>query len=736
MREDTTIFTLLYVAHATDRDPVVYTLANTTQTTFAINSTGYLILTAPLDAEVIVQYRLIIQANNSVYIANQSVIIYVLNVVDTPPQFSPPSPFNASVFDNSSVGVPLLQLRVVDPDIGTNSSIEFVLPLGGFGGLFALNATSGLLFLNGTLKGGDIQSFYALLVMARRTLYPSQNTTGLVLITVLDVNSVTPTFTSPVYVFYVLENSTLGALIGTVHALDSDRGSNGMVTYATSGDSPFLINGTSGEIVVNGTLDRETTPAYWLVVVAIDRGTPPRSSSCLVNITVLDANDNLPIFVVSYISISIPEHLPAPTYVATVHADDRDGGVVLYFLPPENLTLFAINSTTGVVTAKKSFDYDAGETHFVVVVIAMDQGNPPLFSQAIIDLNITEGAKYPPRFPADQLQLLVPENLPINSTVVVVEANGTEPGLAGVVTYSLVGVPALYPFQINSSSGAIYLVSSLDRETTPFYYFRVQATKLFEDEVLTSILVVNVTVQDVNDNAPFVTVLENPVTILTTHPVGGLVTTVMATDPDLGDNGTVRFILCNPGGYFDISATNGSILTTVPLPAVGNFSLFVTATDLGTPPLATNVTIVVLVVKPVAVTFAQQGAGFLFGQQRGTPTQPFGFFLNVPSASNGTIFARLGGVEASATYTTQLPVAASVSGILLSQRVWLDQPSVLVLVQVRDEAGDVHCSPSGVVVRAVPDSSLASVLNVVPQVMMHSEGWAAVSCCRGEGFNL
>ena len=728
VREDTPIFTLLYVAHATDRDTIVYTLANTTQTTFTINSTGYLILLYPLDAEVIVQYRLIVQANNSVYIANQSIIINVLNVIDTPLQFTPPSPFNVSVFDNSSTGTPLLQLRAVDPDIGTNTSMEFVLPMGGFGGLFALNATSGLLFLNGTLKGGDVQSFYALLVMVRRTLYPSQNTTGLVLITVLDVNSVTPNFTSPVYVFSLLENSTLGAIIGTVHAVDSDRGSNGMITYAIayiSGGSPFLINGTSGDIVLNGMLDRETTPAYWLVVMATDRGVSPRSSSCLVNITVLDVNDNLPIFVTPYISISIPEHSPAPTYVATVHADDRDGGVVLYFLPPENLTLFAVNSTTGVVVAKRSFDYDAGETHFIVVVIAMDQGNPPLFSQAVIDLNITEGVEYPPLFPADQLQLLVPENLPINSTVAVVKANSTEPGLAGVVAYSLVGVPVPYPFQINSSTGAIYLVSSLDRETTPFYSFRVQATNPFEDEVLTSVLVVNVTVLDVNDNAPSVTVLENPVTILTTHPVGGLVTTVMATDPDLGNNGTVRFILRNTGGYFDISAINGSIFTTAPLPTTGNFSIFVTVTDLGAPPLATNVTVVVLVTKPVAVTFEQRGAGFLLEQQRGTPTQQFGFFLNVPSASNGTIFAQLGGVEASVTYATQLTAATGVSGILLSQRVWSDQPSVLVLVQVRDEAGDVHCSPSGVVVRVVPDSHLAGVLNVVPQVK-RLKGWAGV----------
>ena len=720
--EDTPPFTLLYVAHATDRDAadrIVYTLANTTQTTFAINSTGYLILTSLLDSKVIAQYQVVILANDTVYVANQTIIINVIHTGNTPPQFATPSPFNVSVYDNSSVGTLLLQLQVVDNDIRTNSSVEFLLPLGGFGGLFVLNATSGQLFLNRTLRW-ETQSFYSLLLVARRTLFPSQNTTALILITVLNVNSMAPAFPYPVYSFSTLENSTLGTVIGVVHATDSDTGPAGMVTYTltyTSGGSTFWINSSSGEVILNGTLDRETTPNYWLVVTATDHGTPALSSSTSVNITVLDANDNLPVFTMSYIRVSIPEHLPVPTYVTTVHAADKDGGVVLYFLPPGNLTLFAVNSTTGVVTAKKSFDYDAGETHFVVVVIAMDQGNPPLSSQAIIDLNITEAAEYPPLFPSDQLLLSVPENLPVNSTVAVVKANSTEPGAAGVVAYSLLNVPVPYPFQINSSTGVIYLVSSLDRETTAFYTFEVQASNPFDDEVLTSILVVNVTVLDVNDNAPTVTVLENPVTILTMHPVGALVTTVTATDPDLGNNGTVRFILSNSGGgHFNISFTNGSIFTTAPFLGTGNFSLLVTATDLGTPPLATNINVTVFVVMPVAVTFEQQGAGFLLSQQKYVLTQQFGFFLNAPPSSSGTISAGLGGVTASATYTTQLSTATQVTGMVLSHGVWSDLPSVQVLVQVRDDAGDVHCSSSGVVIRAVPNSLLTSVLNIIPQV--------------------
>ena len=717
--EDTPLFALLYVAQATGRDAtdkIVYALASTTQNTFAVNSTGHLVLTGRLNSDVIAQYQLIIVANNTVYISNQTVIVNVVAVDNTPPQFTTAPPFNVSVFDNSSIGTLLLKLEIVN---GANSSIEFILPLGNFGGLFALNATSGQLVLNGTLSW-ETQPFYSLPLVARRTLHPSQNTTALVLITVLDANDMTPTFPYPVYVFSVLENSTVGSIVGIVHATDNNTGPNGMVSYTftyTSAGSTFWINSSSGEIVLNGTLDRETTPAYWLVVMATDHGTPALSSRTMVNITVLDVNDNSPVFAIPYITVLINEHSSVPTYLTTVHATDKDGGVVLYFLPPENLTLFAVNSTTGVLTAKRAFDSDAGETHFIVVVIATDQGNPPLSSQAIISVNVTDEVEYPPLFPTDQLQLRVPENLPVNSTVAVVMANSTEPGPAGIVVYSLVGVSVSYPFQINPSSGAILLVSRLDRETTPFYIFEVQASNPFEDEFLFSVLFVNVTVLDVNDNAPAVTVSENPVTILTTHPVGALITTVVASDPDLGDNGTVRFALSDSGGYFSIS-TEGSIFTTAPFLATGNFSLLVTAADLGTPPLATNVTLTVFVVKPVTVAFGQQGAGFLLSQQRDMPTQQFGFFLNAPSGSSGTLFARLGGVEASAVYTTQLPVATQASGVVLTLEVWSDQPSIQVLVKVRDEAGDVHCNSSGVVVRVVPDSQLTSVYDIIPQVSM------------------
>ena len=52
----------------------------------------------------------------------------------------------------------------------------------------------------------------------------------------------------------------------------------------------------SGVISVSGELDYEMTREYILKIEARDRGDPPLSSHCTVNIILLDYNDNTPMF--------------------------------------------------------------------------------------------------------------------------------------------------------------------------------------------------------------------------------------------------------------------------------------------------------------------------------------------------------------------------------------------------------------------------------------------------------
>ena len=59
--------------------------------------------------------------------------------------------------------------------------------------------------------------------------------------------------------------------------------------------------------IAGGTLDYESQQSYVLNVTAMDAGTPQRSVMALVEITVLDQNDNSPIFESSSYTTDIDE---------------------------------------------------------------------------------------------------------------------------------------------------------------------------------------------------------------------------------------------------------------------------------------------------------------------------------------------------------------------------------------------------------------------------------------------
>ena len=77
--------------------------------------------------------------------------------------------------------------------------------------------------------------------------------------------------------------------------------------------SPALIIGTSissvlpGAIIVADSLDFEKSSNYFLTIEAMDMGTNPLKDSTTVNIHVMDANDNLPIFSQAFYSTNINE---------------------------------------------------------------------------------------------------------------------------------------------------------------------------------------------------------------------------------------------------------------------------------------------------------------------------------------------------------------------------------------------------------------------------------------------
>ena len=721
--EDTMSGSNVFTAQATDLDAdsqISYSLLNGSELFSIAADTGAVTVIATLDRETTALHQVAITATDTRFVAVLQLTVQVGDVDDNAPTFSQ-NTYLLNVSEATDIGEVLLQLVVSDPDLGDNAAAIFEIVSGDPLSQFTVNTNTGQLLLAGGLDR-EQQSEYELVVTAQSPSDSTLNDIAMVRITVEDENDSRPQFTSDLYQFSVLENATEGSDVGMVLAIDMDSGPGGAVTYTISmGDSAdrFSIADT-GVLTVGQLLDRENTTQYALTVVAQDGGFPVLSATTSVIITVGDVNDNAPRFFESSISVSLQENSPPDSVLVTASALDADIGSnaqVVYSLSPSDGSFFEINSESGVLVTRATLDFEADPTDFLLTVLATDGGSPPLSSEQSVSVTLLDQNEFAPEFEASEFTVEISEDVAVLSTVLQISASDSDGGIAGVVMYSLLQPSDSLPFAIDNATGDIYTTAALDRETVTSYQFTVQASNPLVSPSLPSLATVTVLLLDVNDNQPMFGNGPFLAVVFTDVAVSTVVLTVGATDEDLGTNAEVRYSISDPSGQFGISELTGTISVAAALNQTGDFTVTVTATDLGVSPLSSTVTTTISVLQavPTPVQFLQEGAGFLL--RGGTSvSQEFGLFSDAPPGSVGTIAAMLGPLSTEMSYSTALPEAVSVRGVVLNEDAWPDQPDVRAIIQVLSAEGDVHCTSTDVVIRVLPSAPLQSLANVIPQV--------------------
>lgn len=183
-----------------------------------------------------------------------------------------------------------------------------------------------------------------------------------VTILLLDMNDLAPEFITPNQTS-VMENAPINTIVMAIKAVDKDEGRNGYVEYSLEDTSvPFNLGAVDGLLRVSGHLDREGKHNYTLSITARDRGEAPKSSSAVITVTVLDENDNSPIFEPRQYSSTVAENASIGASVLQVAATDRDDGAngrVRYsiVLGDENRD-FAISEDSGIIRVSKNLNYE------------------------------------------------------------------------------------------------------------------------------------------------------------------------------------------------------------------------------------------------------------------------------------------------------------------------------------------------------------------------------------------
>ncbi|XP_054942887.1 protocadherin-1 [Physeter macrocephalus] len=185
-------------------------------------------------------------------------------------------------------------------------------------------------------------------------------------IEVQDINDNTPNFASPVITLPIPENTNIGSLFPIPVASDRDAGPNGVASYelqvGPEAQELFGLqvaedqDGKQPQLIVMGNLDRERLDSYDLTIKVQDGGNPPRASSALLRVTVLDTNDNAPKFERPSYEAELSENSPIGHSVIQVKANDSDQGAnaeidyTFHQAPEVVRRLLRLDRNTGLIT--------------------------------------------------------------------------------------------------------------------------------------------------------------------------------------------------------------------------------------------------------------------------------------------------------------------------------------------------------------------------------------------------
>ncbi|RMB96915.1 hypothetical protein DUI87_26986 [Hirundo rustica rustica] len=410
----------------------------------------------------------------------------------------------------------------------------------------------------------------------------------------------------------------------------SDRGVRwSRKSYELSGDEHFSLAVQAGpggdqrpELVLAKALDREEAAFHELVLRASDGGDPARTGTARIRVTVVDVNDNAPVF-------------------SQAEYTDRDSGAngaVRCSL--ERDVPFRLEKSFDdyyrVVTARELDREQVSE--YKVTVRAADGGSPALQSSAVLALRVLDVNDNAPVFAEERYSARLAENNAAGALVLRVLATDADAGQNARVRYRLRegrvrGAPLSSYVSVQAETGALYALRSLDYEQVR----ELQLWVVAEDggaPALSGNASVRLLIADENDNAP--RVLYPPAGAgsggawsgVELAPrgseAGALVAKVVAVDADAGQNAWLSYELAKATepGLFRVGLHSGEVRTArSPLARdAARHSLVVVVKDHGRPALSATATLSVLLADSVAELLAELGGA----AEAAAPGEPAG----------------------------------------------------------------------------------------------------------------
>ncbi|KAM3867170.1 protocadherin gamma-A11-like [Diretmus argenteus] len=430
---------------------------------------------------------------------------------------------------------------------------------------------------------------------------------------ITDVNDNPPNFEKNEVKFKISESAVSGAKFVLDRAIDPDVGKNGLQSYDLKPIDNFALqihtqaDGTKKvEMVLQKPLDREKQELIPLVLTAVDGGDPQMSGTMQIIITVLDANDNAPVFTQPTYKTTVVENASKGTVVTSVSASDADHGTngrIKYSLSNDldhAHGLFEVNEESGEIILIGNIDYENAH-NYQINVRASDDGGLTDSCKVVVDVIDMNDNK--PTINIMSKSNVISEDSKPNTVVTMINIQDPDSNENGKVHCF---INDNIPFTIKSTTNNFYSLvtdSDLDRERDSEYNISVTCS----DEgvpSLSSSVTLTLQISDVNDNAPVFERSSYEAYIVENNTPGLSVFTVKARDADWNQNARVSYILEDSSvngvpvsSYVSVSADSGVIhaVRSFDYEQIKDFQFRVKAQDGDSPPLSSNVTVKIMI---------------------------------------------------------------------------------------------------------------------------------------------
>ncbi|XP_030251929.1 protocadherin gamma-C5-like isoform X19 [Sparus aurata] len=533
-----------------------------------------------------------------------------------------------------------------------------------------------------------------------------------------DINDNSPIFSTEERSLKIAELTATGVRFPLETAQDQDVGSNSVKSYTLSKDECFSLrikelsgNRKVPELVLEKSLDREKQSVHQLLLTALDGGNPVKTGTTKIIVTVLDNNDNIPVFKKPLYNVTVHENSVAGSVLLKVEATDADEGVngeIDYVFaehtPQSLLSIFKLDSGTGEISLVGPLDYE-GAPIYEIDITAKDKGVPEMEGHCRVQVVVIDINDNAPEIVLTSDPNPVREDAPRGTVVALISARDLDSGNNGKVTLKLTKNS---PFSLKpsfSNNYALVTTSTLDRESFSEYNIEITATDSGSPP-LSSKKIIPVRITDVNDNPPIFSQPSYNVYLKENGVAGSILYSVSASDLDFGENAKISYSILDSkvqdvsvSSYVYINSDNGSIYSmhSFDYEKLKVFQIQVQAKDQGSPSLSSNATVHVFILdqndNAPAVIYPSSAALGSLSHQRMPRSAKAGHLVtkvtavDADSGHNAWISYKLAEATDASLFTVNLYTGEVRTKRAVSEQ---DDSSQRLLIEVKDDGEPVQ----------------------------------------------